>query len=111
MSELIRKQDALNALGEEPPVWYDGEDEIAERNQWRRDVNAIKAVPSAQPDQTRIFVELVVEYPDPELCPYKEYKGKPYYSIKYIKNGESYVGYSTYNLEVLSQYLKEYFIC
>lgn len=48
MSELIRKQDALDALGEEPPVWYDGEDEIAERNQWRRDVNAIKGVPPVQ---------------------------------------------------------------
>ena len=52
MDELIRRQDALDALGEEPPVWYDGEDEIAERNQWRRDVNAIKAVPSAQPEYT-----------------------------------------------------------
>lgn len=50
MSELIRKQDALDALGEEPPVWYDGEDEIAERNQWRRDVKAIKAVPTVQPE-------------------------------------------------------------
>ena len=46
---LIDRQAALDALGEEPPVWYDGEDEIAERNQWRRDVAAIKALPSAQP--------------------------------------------------------------
>jgi len=61
-------------------------------------------------EQTRVFVELVVEYPDPELCTYKEYRGKPYYSIKYIENGETYVGYGTYNPEVLSQYLKEYFI-
>ena len=61
-------------------------------------------------EPTRTFVELVVEYPNPELCTYKEYKGKPYYSIKYIKNGETYVGYGTYNPEVLSQYLKEYFI-
>ena len=59
---------------------------------------------------TRTFVELVVKYPDPELCAYKEYKGKPYYSIKYIENGEAHVGYGTYNPEVLSQYLKEYFI-
>ena len=58
----------------------------------------------------RIFVELVVEYLDPELCPYKEYKGKPYYSIKYIENGEARVGYGTYSPEVLSQYLKEDFI-
>ena len=70
----------------------------------------ISNLPSAQPESTRTFVELVVEYPDPELCTYKEYKGYPYYSIKYIENGETYVGYSTYNPEVLSQYLKEYFI-
>ena len=49
MDDAISRQAALDALGEEPPVWYDGEDEIAERNQWRRDVAAIKALPSAQP--------------------------------------------------------------
>jgi len=47
-SDCISRQAALDALGEEPPVWYDGEDEIAERDQWRRDVAAIKALPSAQ---------------------------------------------------------------
>ena len=50
LADCISRQQAINALGEEPPVWYDGEDEIAERNQWRRDVNAIKAVPIAQPE-------------------------------------------------------------
>ena len=58
----------------------------------------------------KTFVELVVEYPDPELCTYKEYTGKPYYSIKYTENGETHVGYGTYNPEVLSRYLKEYFM-
>lgn len=48
--DTISRQAAIDALGEEPPVWYDGEDEIAERNQWRRDVAAIKSLPSAQPD-------------------------------------------------------------
>lgn len=48
--DTISRAAALTALGEEPPVWYDGEDEIAERNQWRRDVAAIKALPSAQPE-------------------------------------------------------------
>ena len=66
--------------------------------------------PSAQPAPQRTFVELVVEYPKPELCPYKECKGKPYYSIKYIENGETYVGYGTYNPKALSQYLIEYFM-
>ena len=49
MAELISRQKALEALGEEPPVWYNGEDEIAERDQWRRDVAAIEAVECAEP--------------------------------------------------------------
>ena len=47
-SDLISRADALEALGEEPPVWCDEEYEIAERNQWRADVEAIKSVPSAE---------------------------------------------------------------
>ena len=47
--DLIRRQDVIDALGEEPPVWYDGDDEIAERNQWRRDKAAIESLPSAEP--------------------------------------------------------------
>ena len=47
-NDVISRKAAIDALGEEPPVWYDGEDELAEREQWRRDVDAIKAVPSAQ---------------------------------------------------------------
>ena len=49
MSDLISRADAIDALGEEPPVWYDGDDEIAERNQWRRDKAAIESLPSAEP--------------------------------------------------------------
>ena len=49
MDDLIKRQDAIDALGEEPPVWYDGDDEIAERNQWRRDKAAIESLPSAEP--------------------------------------------------------------
>ena len=58
----------------------------------------------------RTFVELVERYIDPEFCPYPEYKDKPYYSIKYIENGEEHVGYSTYSLQVMSEFLKKYFI-
>ena len=47
-NELIYKQDAIEALGEEPEVWENECYEIAERAQWRRDVAAIKAVDSAQ---------------------------------------------------------------
>ena len=44
--DLISRADAIEALGEEPLVWCDEEYEIAERNQWRDDVEAIKSVPS-----------------------------------------------------------------
>lgn len=45
--DLISRAEAIEALGEEPPVWCDEEYEIAEHNQWREDVEAIKSVPSA----------------------------------------------------------------
>ena len=49
-ADCISRQAAIDSLGEEPPIWYDGEEFLAERSQWRRDVNAIKAVPSIQSD-------------------------------------------------------------
>lgn len=63
---------------------------------------------SKQPKRT--FVELLVHYPHPDVCTYPEYKGKPYYSIKYIEDGECFVGFGTYKPEVLSQYLRDYFM-
>ena len=56
----------------------------------------------------RIFQEIVVEYP--LYNTYPEYKGKPYFSIKYTENGQEFIGYGTYKPEVLSEYLKEYFM-
>lgn len=58
----------------------------------------------------RTFVELLVHYPHPDVCTYPEHKGKPYYSIKYIEDGECFVGFETYKPEVLSQYLRDYFM-
>ena len=57
----------------------------------------------------RKFEEIVVQYQPAELCIYPEYKGKPYFSIKY-ENGKHIIGYGTYNPEVLSGYLRDYFI-
>ena len=56
----------------------------------------------------RIFQEIVVEHPSYNTYP--EYIGKPYFSIKYTENGQEFIGYGTYKPEVLSKYLKEYFI-
>lgn len=51
MDVLIYKQDAIDALGEEPEVWSEN-DEYAQglNNQWHYDVNAIKAVLPVQPE-------------------------------------------------------------
>ena len=66
-------------------------------------------MPSAEPEQYgRIFQEIIVEYPS--ISTYLEYKGKPYFSIKYTEDGQGYIGYGTYKPEVLSEYLKKYFI-
>lgn len=56
----------------------------------------------------RIFQGIVVEYPSYNTYP--EYIGKPYFSIKYMENGQGFIGYGTYSPEVLSEYLKEYFM-
>ena len=44
---LIRRSDAIDALGEEPEVWSDTEEEWAYRNAWVEHIAAIKALPSA----------------------------------------------------------------
>lgn len=56
------------------------------------------------------FVKILVEYLHPLICVYPEYRGKPYFSILYEKDGKQIAGFGTYNPEVLSRYLKEYFI-
>jgi len=45
MDDLIRRSEAIEALGEEPYVWTD-DDEFAmgERSQWLDDISAIRAV-------------------------------------------------------------------
>ena len=52
MDDLISRRKAIDALGDEPEVWT-GRDEYAQglNNQWHYDRNAIKAVPSAQPQR------------------------------------------------------------
>lgn len=57
---------------------------------------------------SRRFEKIVVEYPT--ICTYPEYQGKPYFSIQYEENGEHIVGFGTYKPEVLTRYLKEYFM-
>ena len=111
MSDLISRQAAIDAMiklqtedieayGASIPEGFDGD----------RAVAALKALPSAQPGQrnARVFQGIIVEYPS--ISAYPEYEGKPYFSIKYTENGQEFIGYGTYKPEVLSEYLKEYFM-
>ena len=61
-----------------------------------------------KPERSRTFLEIVVSYP--VFCAYPEYEGKPYYTIKYEEKGETIIGFGTYKPEVLSQYLRQYFL-
>lgn len=54
------------------------------------------------------FIEIVVKYP--AICSLPGYEGKPYFLIRYEENGEEIEGFGTYKPEVLSEYIREYFI-
>lgn len=44
--EIIRRTDALEALGDEPMVWYDDDPvQVQERNDWEHMIDAINAIP------------------------------------------------------------------
>ena len=45
--ELISRADAIDALGEEPEIWNDSEEEWAYRNAWVEHISAIKSLTSA----------------------------------------------------------------
>ena len=53
--DLISRQDAIDALGEEPEVWFD-DDEYAKgmKAQWKYDREAIEALPSAEPQRKKV---------------------------------------------------------
>ena len=50
MSDLISRAAAVDALGEKPLAWMESEYAQGLQNQWVWDVNALKALPSAQPE-------------------------------------------------------------
>lgn len=51
-ADLISRQAAIDALGEEPYVWDDNDEyTCGERAMWKMSFDAIRALPSAQPEQ------------------------------------------------------------
>ena len=118
MSEdLISRQAAINAIDFEKVYMTAYRNGINYGNLFEKynkglddAIKAINAIPSAEKERNRKFIEIDVRYSDPEICTYPEYRGKPYYGIKYEEKGELFVGFGTYNPEVLSEYLRKYFI-
>lgn len=91
MNDVISRQaaiDAINALHDKPNAWLDCA------------VDAVITLPSAQPEhKTEDFVKLTV----------RNSNGRPYYSIIYLEDGNEFEGYSSYSLDVISDYLRRYF--
>lgn len=48
--DLIRRSDAIKALGERPEVWMDMPEEIQADNDWVYHKNAIEAIPTVEPN-------------------------------------------------------------
>ena len=53
MNDLISRQAAIDALGEKPLAWTEGEYELGLQNQWQSDVDALNDLPSAEPEIIR----------------------------------------------------------
>jgi hypothetical protein len=114
------KRMAIKALEKEPcEDWYDVPSDEMTLEQARQAVKDLRKKlmeyleqePTTKNDLgVREFAEIVVEYPPEDLCTYPEYKGKPYFSIKYEEGNDCIIGYGTYNPQVLSRYLKDYFM-
>lgn len=85
---------------------------IFDGDKWRQSIVVISEWLEQEPCDciNREFIEIVVDYPPADLCTYPEYKGKPYFSIKYRENGKYIVGYGSYKIEMISQWIKEYFM-
>jgi hypothetical protein len=64
---------------------------------------------STGPQSEREFIEILAQNVPDDITPV-DYRGKPYYSIHYKENGKDFVGFGTYKPEVLSSYLRDYFM-
>ena len=53
MDDTISRKAAIDALGEKPLVWEQGEYEEGLQTQWESDVEAIKALPSEQSERKK----------------------------------------------------------
>lgn len=109
MDDLISRQAAIDSIRETSPAFFSAYQHNTYVNKQEVMIR-LMALPSVQPERKngKKFIEIVVTHL--VTCPYPEYKGKPYFSIRYEENGEQFEGFGTYNPEVLAQYIREYFM-
>ena len=96
MDDLISRKEVIKEIEDE----WDGC--LGEYNSAciiRDTCEAIDRVASAQPERKTKFVKLTV----------RDSNGRPFYSIIYLEDGNEFEGYSSYSLDVISDYLKRYF--
>lgn len=59
MADTIYRQDAIDALGEEPEVWeYDDEYGMGQRSEWCYIKKTLEKLPSAQPERKGKWIKL-----------------------------------------------------
>ena len=68
MDDLISRQAAIEALGEKPLDWTEGEYELGRQNQWEHDVDAIKALSPVTPKPKTGHWELVQRGKSIDVC-------------------------------------------
>lgn len=51
MDDLISRRAAIDALGDKPLAWTEGEYELGLQTQWKSDVDALKGLPPVQPEK------------------------------------------------------------
>lgn len=81
-TDLISRRAAIDALGEKPLAWTEGEYELGLQNQWQSDVDALNDLPPAQPDRTCVNCGRTVNngglYADGRTrCPIEEHYALP----------------------------------
>lgn len=90
---------------------YDCNECAREHEQLAKWLEDYKRLLGERPHGKYEFLEIFAQYVPDDICTYPENRGKPYYSIHFRENGEDFVGFGTYKIEVLSRYLQDYFFC
>ena len=99
MDDLISRQMAIKELESGKDKKSKGEIGGFYNQIIENDIEKLKKLPSAQPERKTKFVKLTV----------RDSNGRPFYSIIYLEDGNEFEGYSSYSLDVISDYLKRYF--